>query len=103
MLAAKPADGDVIYDAHSLLGRVALREGDRPTARKELRAAGQTPGSPPLNSFGPRFTLARELPENSNMEDRRAVAAFLEDTARFWANPEKAAPSIQAGNDTQFG
>lgn len=82
--------GNVVYDAHSALGRIALRQGDRATARQELRAAGQTPGSPQLNSFGPQFTLARELLEQAEPADREAVVAFLGDVARFCANPDQA-------------
>ena len=81
MLASTPTTnwnyGNVVYDAHSVLGRIALRHGDRETARKELRAAGRTPGSPQLNSFGPQFTLARELlqhGEQADREERRRVS-----------------------------
>ena len=72
-----------------MLGRIALRHGDRETARKELRAAGRTPGSPQLNSFGPQFTLARELLQHGEQADREDVAAFLDDVAKFWANPDR--------------
>ena len=82
--------GNVIYDAHSILGRSALRQGKLQQARQELLAAGQTPGSPQLNSFGPRFTLARELLQHGEPADREAVAEFLDGVARFWANPDKA-------------
>jgi hypothetical protein len=94
MLASTPTTnwnyGNVVYDAHSVLGRIALRHGDRETARKELRAAGRTPGSPQLNSFGPQFTLARELLQHGEQADREDVAVFLDDVARFWANSDTA-------------
>ncbi|HOX58371.1 MAG TPA: hypothetical protein P5205_14805 [Candidatus Paceibacterota bacterium] len=82
--------GNVVYDAHSALGRIALQKGDRATARQELRAAGRTPGSPQLNSFGPQFTLARVLLEQAQPADREAVVAFLDDVVQFWANLDKA-------------
>ena len=78
--------GNIIYDHHSLLGRVALREGNIEEAKKQLLAAGRTPGSPQLNSFGPDFILARELAEKGEYE---TVLEFLDLVARFWANPEE--------------
>ena len=82
--------GNIIYQANEVLGRVALREGKREDARRYLRAAGRTPGSPQLNSFGPQFTLARELLEHGEPADREAVVAFLDDVTRFSANVDKA-------------
>jgi hypothetical protein len=81
--------GNIIYQANELLGRVALRQGKTEEARRCLRAAGRTPGSPQLNSFGPQFTLARELLEHGEHADREAVVAFLDDVATFWAKVEK--------------
>ncbi len=79
--------GNVIYNANELLGRVALREGDLDAARKYLLAAAKTKGSPQLNSFGPSFTLARELAEKG---ERDTVIEFLDLVGLFWANPDKA-------------
>ncbi len=79
--------GNVIYAANELLGRVALREGDMDAAKKYLLAAGKTKGSPQLNSFGPSFTLARELAEKG---ERDTVIEFLDLVGVFWANPDKA-------------
>lgn len=76
--------GNVIYSANELLGRVALREGNLDAAKKYLVAAGKTKGSPQLNSFGPGFTLARELAEKG---ERDAVIEFLDLVGLFWANP----------------
>ena len=78
--------GNVIYAANELLGRVALREGNIEAAKKHLLAAGKTKGSPQLNSFGPSFTLARELAEKG---ERDTVIEFLDLVGRFWANPEE--------------
>ena len=77
--------GNTIFNEHTLLGRVALREGKLDEAKKHLLAAGHTPGSPQLNSFGPDFILARELAEKG---ERDTVIAFLDLVARFWANPD---------------
>jgi hypothetical protein len=78
--------GNIIYSQHSLLGRVALREGKIDEAKKQLLAAGHTPGSPQFNSYGPDFTLARELAEEGEYD---TVLVFLDLVARFWANPEE--------------
>jgi len=77
--------GNTIFNENTLLGRVALREGKLDEAKKHLLAAGHTPGSPQLNSFGPDFILARELAEKGEYD---TVIAFLDLVARFWANPD---------------
>lgn len=76
--------GNKIFKQHTKLGRVALRKGDIEEAKKQLLASGHTPGSPQLNSFGPDFTLARELAEKGEFE---TVLEFLDLVAVFWANP----------------
>ncbi len=81
--------GNVVHDANQILGRVALREGDVAEAGHFLIAAGKTPGSPQLNSFGPRMTLARELLEKG---EKAAVLEYLDLVAEFWASPESVAP-----------
>jgi hypothetical protein len=63
-----------------------LREGKVDEAKKHLLAAGNTPGSPQLNSFGPDFNLARELAEAG---EREVVVEFLDLVARLWADPGK--------------
>lgn len=77
--------GNLIYNMHSLLGRIALREGNATLAKKHLAASGKTPGSPQLNSFGPDFVLARELLEKG---ERDAVLAHLDQISSFWGKPE---------------
>lgn len=95
--------GNVIYDANTLLGRVALREGNLDAAKKYLVAAGKTKGSPQLNSFGPSFTLARELAEKG---ERDAVIEFLDLVGLFWANPaerkEENARNVATNNQKQL-
>ena len=55
--------GNALYYGNFVLGRIALRRGDRMAAGKYLVEAAHTPGSPQLNSFGPNVTLAKELLE----------------------------------------
>jgi hypothetical protein len=54
-------EGNTIHDGNLVLGRLALVAGDVAAAKRHLLAAGATPGSPNLNSFGPNMSLAKEL------------------------------------------
>ena len=73
--------GNVIHDANALLGRAALRDGNKEAAAAFLLKAGATPGSPQLDSFGPDFTLAREL---AKAGDSKSVLAYLDLVEKFW-------------------
>ncbi|GDY22572.1 hypothetical protein LBMAG56_39190 [Verrucomicrobiota bacterium] len=75
--------GNVIHNANAQLGRAALRDGDKTAAAEFLLKAGATPGSPQLNSFGPDFTLARELLEAG---DSKTVLAYLDLVQKFWVD-----------------
>ena len=73
--------GNAVHKGNIVLGRVALRRGDIPGAKQHLLAAGETPGSPQLDSFGPNMTLAKELLEK---DEREVVLAYLQICAKFW-------------------
>jgi tetratricopeptide (TPR) repeat protein len=88
--------GNVISQANTVLGRVALRENDLEKAKDYLIRSGKTPGSPQLNSFGPSFVLARELLEKGQKE---TVIEYLDLIAVFWANPEKVSPPYKKGTE----
>ena len=77
--------GNVVYEANQILGLAALREGRVAAAKQYLIAAGRTPGSPQLNSFGPEMTLAQEL---LNRGEKQVVLDFLDLVAKFWATPK---------------
>ncbi len=77
--------GNVINEANTILGRVALREGDTEAAKAYLLESADTTESPQLVSFGPSFLLARELLERG---ERDAVLQYLDAVATFWANPD---------------
>ena len=85
--AAKNADdpnyGNAIHDGNTVLGRVALRQGDISKASMLLLEAGRTPGSIQLNSFGPDMTLALELLEKGK---RDVVLQYFVLCRRFWAS-----------------
>jgi hypothetical protein len=51
--------GNAVHDGKMVLGRVALKNGKLDEAKQRLLAAGKTPGSPQLDSFGPNMSLER--------------------------------------------
>ncbi len=73
--------GNGIHDGNCILGRIALREGDIDTAEQFLGKASRSPGSPSLNSFGPRMDLAQDLLDRGK---RRSVLNYLWQCHRFW-------------------
>jgi hypothetical protein len=86
-LAAENPDyfesGNVSHFVHLALGRVALTKGDVAAAIDELKLAGQTQGSPQLDSFGPNMLLAKDLIERHQTP---AVIDYLQECKRFWKN-----------------
>ncbi len=73
--------GNALHKGNIVLGRVALQRGDISGAKQYLLAAGATPGSPQLDSFGPNMTLAKELLEKG---ERETVLSYLESCSKFW-------------------
>jgi hypothetical protein len=73
--------GNAVHHGHRLLGEVALRRGDVVRVREELLAAGRTPGSPQLNSFGPNMSLAKALLARG---EREIVLEYFALCGAFW-------------------
>jgi hypothetical protein len=73
--------GNAIHNANSVLGLLALHEGNTAQALLYLKAAGESPGSPQLDSFGPSLMLANELAKAGQYE---AVASYISAVAKFW-------------------
>lgn len=98
------AYGNAINHGNVILGRIALREGSLDAAKKHLLAAGTTPGSPQLNSFGPNMALAKELIEKGETE---TILAYFNLCANFWSmGSEKLelwAKEVTAGIAPNFG
>ena len=96
--------GNALHDGHLVLGLVALRRGDVETAKAELLLAGDTPGSPQLDSFGPNMCLARELLKRG---ERDAVIAYFERIRGFWTSErgrlDAWASDVKAGRMPDFG
>jgi tetratricopeptide (TPR) repeat protein len=79
--------GNAVHEGHRILGHLELKTGDLEAAKKHLLAAGATPGSPQLNSFGPELTLASELLAKG---ERGAVIEYFRLISRFWEGREDA-------------
>jgi tetratricopeptide (TPR) repeat protein len=73
--------GNAIHHGNNLLGRVALKKGKVEQAEEYLLKAGQTPGSPQLDSFGPKMSLAKELLEAGKKD---TVLQYFELCRKFW-------------------
>ena len=73
--------GNSIHHGNIVLGLVALDAGDIEEAARRLVDAGQTRGSPQLDSFGPDRELANRL---LAVGAREAVKTYLQDCQRFW-------------------
>ena len=73
--------GNAIHVANLVLGRIELREKKKKKAIEYLLAAGRTPGSPQLNTFGPDMLFAKEL---LKVGEKDAVLQYLDLCAKFW-------------------
>lgn len=73
--------GNALHNGHAILGLVQMKRGNLQGAEQELLRAGESPGSPQLNSFGPNLTLARDLLLEERVE---AVLEYLELCRVFW-------------------
>jgi len=97
-------DGNRIHQANIMMGRSALRGGDLETARSCLLAAGHTPGSPQLDSFGPNMSFAREMLEAG---ERETVLEYLKLCRSFWKADEgrlnRWTQEIKEGRIPDFG
>ena len=74
--------GNAIHDGNSALGILALESGDLTAARAYLLAAGRSPGSPQLDTFGPSLELAREMLKRREFT---VVQTYFESVATFWS------------------
>jgi tetratricopeptide (TPR) repeat protein len=96
--------GNALHEGNIVLGRIALLRGDIAGAKEHLLAAGQTPGSPQLDSFGPNMTLAKELLEKG---ERDTVLNYLQSCAKFWKMSgdklQTWSATIKGGGTPDFG
>lgn len=73
--------GNALHFGHTALGLCALHNGQADEALTRLQQAGETPGSPQLNSFGPSMQLAKALARQGEFS---AVLTYLEQCRVFW-------------------
>ncbi len=66
--------GEAVFDANIVLGKAALRRGDRKTAARDLLAAAETPGSDSVHRGDIEMNLPRALVD---WGERRVVIEFL--------------------------
>jgi len=94
--------GNAIQDAHVVLGRIAVSEGRFDDAKRHLLAAGRSPGSPQMDSFGPNLSLAKDLLEKG---ERETVLEYFELCRRFWDDGklDRWRREVQSGKVPAFG
>jgi len=97
--------GNAIHAANMVLGRIALRNDKADEATLFLRAAGKTPGSPQLNTFGPDMNLAKDFLQKG---DKETVLEYFALCSKFWGKRhhdklDKWTAEIQAGQIPDFG
>ena len=73
--------GNALHFGHTVLGLLALENGDVAAAAEELKKAGATPGSPQLDSFGPTMQLAKGLLRRGESEP---VLGYFRQCRSFW-------------------
>ena len=96
--------GNAIHDANLVLGLLAARLGNVRAASQYLLDAGNTPGSPQLNSFGPDMSLAKALLEKG---ERDAVLEYFSRCRTFWKMGRERldtwSEAVRAGGVPTFG
>jgi hypothetical protein len=96
--------GNAIQDGNLVLGRIALREGHVQEAGQYLLAAGKSPGSPGMDSFGPNMSLAKDLLEKGQ---REVVLQYFGLCRKFWTMDygklDEWSNEVKAGTIPDFG
>lgn len=73
--------GNAIQDFNIVLGRLAVKDGNIKKASIYLLAAGHSPGSPQMDSFGPNMSLAKELLDQGEI---KSVIEYFDLCRSFW-------------------
>ena len=89
--------GNAVQDFNIVLGRLALKSGDIAAAKDRLLAAGHSPGSAQMDSFGPNVALAKEL---LGRGEKEVVLQYLELCRSFWAKHPETDPLDKRHGET---
>ena len=73
--------GNAIQDYNIVFGLIALKDGNLKKANEHLILAGESPGSPQMDTFGPNMLLAQALLEKG---EKDTVVKYLESCKTFW-------------------
>ncbi|MFZ1918264.1 MAG: hypothetical protein WAU58_11870 [Terriglobales bacterium] len=96
--------GNAIFCGNLVLGRVAAQRRDVKQAGQYLLAAGATPGSPQLDSFGPSMILAKELLEKGQSD---VVLQYFVLCKKFWESGQRQldewSAAVRGGQIPNFG
>ncbi len=96
--------GNAVHASNIVLGRLALRDGKVQDAKRYLLAAGATPGSPQLDSFGPNMALAEDLLKKG---EKDVVLKYFAECTKFWdrefSEIGKWTADVKAGRSPEFG
>ena len=94
--------GNAIHDYNLVFGSIALGAGDVAASKRFLLAAGRTPGSPQLDSFGPNMSLAKAL---LIVGERQTVIEYFDLCREFWPRNELTTwkKEVQKGKIPDFG
>jgi hypothetical protein len=96
--------GNAVQDFNLVLGRLALKAGDVEAAKARLVAAGHSPGSPQMNSFGPNMTLAKELLAKG---EKAVVIEYFKLCLKFWKlqgdKLDTWTKDVEQGREPDFG
>lgn len=96
--------GNAVQDINIVLGRIALSEEKLDMAKEYLLKAGDSPGSPQMNSFGPNMSLAKDLLEKG---EKQTVLEYFKKCSKFWkmdyGKLNSWAKQVEAGQTPDFG
>jgi len=96
--------GNAVQDFNLVLGRLAVKDGNILKAKEYLLAAGNSPGSPQMDTFGPNMSLAKDLIEKGEKE---IVIEYLKLCSAFWdmdrGRLKKWITEVEAGKTPDFG
>lgn len=96
--------GNAIQNSNVILGRLAVRDGKLEKAKEHLLAAGRSPGSPQMDTFGPNMSLALDLLEKG---EKKTVLEYFEFCRKFWkmqdGKLDRWAKEVEGGKIPEFG